>query len=250
MRNPTTLSRIRTRQSHVPPKSRTARLIAALSAALVLLLAPALTKAQSSPGALTATAPATELGSQTLNPPSALVGRPPSPGPTTGRGPSLGASCGHAAAGFALGHLAGAAVGAAITAPICEGDICGYGFLYGLGVGALAGPPAGAALAVWGYGEAAGGTGNFFASLAGAYLGGGIGAGLGGLFVALDGMGLAVTVAPALGIGLSMLGAVAGYHLTSDGSHAESERPTTVAIPTLGPTEDGQGAMLGAAGIF
>ncbi|MFK7984624.1 MAG: hypothetical protein AB8I08_01250 [Sandaracinaceae bacterium] len=167
-------------------------------------------------------------------------------------GPSFGASLGHAAAGFGIGTGAGGILGGAIGFGICGGDgFCSVVGLYSAGLGAIALAPGGAALGAWGFGELSGGTGNAFAALGGAYMGASLGAGL-SVWFASEGEGAwAAAFAPALGVVLSMLGAAAGYQLSSHGGRADaSDASQAMALPTLSPTEDGQGATVGAVGRF
>lgn len=192
---------------------------------------------------------------------SSFEAQPFEPAPTTRddaeehNGPGFGASLGHAAAGFGIGVGAGGLVGGALGFAACGGsDWCVLGGMLGAGFGALSLAPAGAALGTWGFGEMQGGTGNGFAALGGAYLGAGLGVGLSALFVSEGEGAWAATLAPALGVVLSMLGSAAGYQITSHGGRAEADAGASAVqvsvLPTLSPTEDGQGATVGAVGTF
>lgn len=172
------------------------------------------------------------------------------------RGVRFGQSFGHAWMGFGLGAGVGAAVGALATELGCSDDFsCGSQWAIGAAVGGATTAPLGAAISVWAWGESRGAGGNFFASLAGAYLGGGVGVGLTAAMFESRDFGLALAamfIGPVVGSVLANLGAVIGYHVTASGpdEQTSSDGPTPAFAPTIAPTEDGRGATVGAVGVF
>ncbi|MCB9597875.1 MAG: hypothetical protein H6719_34475 [Sandaracinaceae bacterium] len=170
-------------------------------------------------------------------------------------GPSFGRSYGHAWAGFGIGGgvggLGGGALGLALTCGGSDGWCIIWGMVgAGLGAGTLA--PFGAALATWGFGERNGGTGNFFASLGGAYLGTGLGIGLSAALASAggDGGSYGAALGPIFGVLLTTLGAAAGYQLSSHGGADDAGE--TAQGPSIVPTFDTVegGATAGIAGMF
>lgn len=167
---------------------------------------------------------------------------------------SFGRSFGHSWMGFGIGAGVGAAVGAIAAEASCDNDwSCGGRFMLGVAIGAPVTAPLGAAISVWAWGDARGAGGNFFASLAGAYLGGGLGFGLSMLMAQTNDMFTIITamwLGPVLGTVLANLGAAAGYHLSRSGSEEAGGAPSAVVVPTLAPTEDGRGGTIGVVGMF
>ncbi len=172
------------------------------------------------------------------------------------RPPSFGSSFGSSWAGFGMGVGAGGLIVGGITlAATCPNNSrggCGAPGLAGAVMGALVVAPFGAALATWGFGERRGGTGNFFAALGGAYLGAGIGVGIGALIMSSDWElnGVGMVIGPIIGVILTNVGAAAGYQLSSHGSQddgGEVAQGITIA-PMLNPVEGG--GTVGVAGMF
>lgn len=162
-------------------------------------------------------------------------------------GHSFGAAWGGLGVGAAVGVLGGAAIGAAA----CESDWgCGGAAVTGSAIGAAAIAPLGAAILTWAMGDGRGGTGNFFATLGMAYLGGGFGAGLGGLLSLELGAGFGVAVGIPTGVVLAILGAALGYQITSHGPAQDDAARGPTVLPLAGATDDGQGLTLGALGAF
>ncbi|MBX3271461.1 MAG: hypothetical protein KF729_14435 [Sandaracinaceae bacterium] len=167
-------------------------------------------------------------------------------------GPSFGASWGHAAGGFGIGLGVGAFAGSAIGLGACANQdawTCPIFMVLGasLGGGGLA--PFGAALATWGFGERAGGTGNFFAALGGAYLGAGLGLGVSTIFGLMGEVGAAAIVGPVFGAIATTFFSALFYQATSRGARAPDERAEGVSlVPMLAPVDGG--ATAGVAGIL
>lgn len=171
-------------------------------------------------------------------------------------GPGFGASFGHSWIGFAIGAGGGALISAGIAGAACNDDdtgMCTVLVLGSAGAGAMVAAPFGAGLSVWAFADSRGGTGNAFAAIGGAYLGGGIGFGLGVAFAAANWGAVGAIAGPIVGLLLTNLGAAAGYHLSSHGPRdegASSGSSGAFVMPTLAPTDDGQGAIAGVAGAF
>lgn len=173
------------------------------------------------------------------------------PGLIPRSGPSFLDSWGHAWAGLGIGVGGGALLGGAVGCGIFT-DFCLMGMMIGVPFGAGALAPIGAAVGTWAWGEQAGGTGNFFASLGLSVTGAGIG--VLAAWLITDGTQTAwgAIIGPVSGMILSTLGAAIGYHITS---HGPADLPATAStgptlFPTVAPTEDQRGGTIGVAGTF
>ena len=154
-----------------------------------------------------------------------VVERPQEPGVIAPREPpSFGATWGHAFAGFGIGAGGGYTLGAMVG---CAFD-CFFGAMLIAPFGAAALAPIGAALGAWGWGEQAGGTGNFFASLGLSMLGASVGVGTAWLVTDSTQTAWGILVGPLVGMVLSTLGAAVGYQISSHGpaDPGTIERPT------------------------
>ncbi len=230
---------------------------------LVVILCPAAALAQG---------PASQLGSpitvmvpppapaqqtspwSTPRPALASSGAMPSqtmPSPRDTRSVGFFRTFGYAWAGWGIGLGVGGLGGFALGAATCQGgDLCFLSGLVGASLGAVSTAPLGAGLAAWGFSDLHGGTGNAFAAIGGAYLGTGIGMGLGYALSGVDAT-LAGVVGVASTILLTNLGAALGYQLTSHGTRkAGSSHASVVVMPSITAPARGQGAVVGVAGMF
>lgn len=167
---------------------------------------------------------------------------------------SLGTSLGHAFGGLGIGAGAGylVAFGAGVLGMCLNGGdpLCvlfSAAFFGSIGAAALA--PLGAGLGAWGFGELSGGSGNAFAAIGGAYIGGGLAFALGygiGHFDVIAGL----TLGPIAGVILTTIGAAAGYQLSGGSRTERRPSPEVMVVPTVEAPQAGDGLVVGAAGAF
>ncbi|MGE0791356.1 MAG: hypothetical protein AB7S26_37120 [Sandaracinaceae bacterium] len=215
-----------------------------LSVPLALLCAPA--AAQTPDGLGYA---ADELASPTPAP--SWGERRPGPEPERA-GPGLERTVFHAYVGGGIALLvdAGPAFFLAFAVQDAEGSGQLVPSMGSAALGALALIPFGSALAAWGWGESAGGTGNFFSALGLGYGGAAIGGALMAAAIAIDEPAL-LAVGAVLGFALAPLGAAIGYDVTDDGRRrGEAPRGASAWVPYIAPTAAVDGAIVGAVGLY